>query len=686
MLLACRNMRPFLYFILFLAALAPFGCEPVPDVNDSVKLGAIELDLRDDGVRRLYDLRDRRQTDSLVLYLKHQDPALRYLAALSFASVRDTLAIDALAPLLQDPVEDVRIAAAFALGQTGSARAEPLLISAFDSRDSNSLHQRFNATVLEAIGKCGTRASLRHLAAVTTYEPTDTMLLLGLCRAIYRFSLRDSLEPAATALMIDYMTNTRIPERARVMAAHYFARNRNVVVDSAQMARLAPTILRTENPDIRMALARGIGNTKNRPAFDMISKVILNPQDWRVRCNLINALAGHRYDTVRSLVVPLVLDTNPHVARTAAEFFIANGQAKDGDFYWRIARDNPNLHWSARAALYHASNKWLSSREEPEQKEYVSFRLKEIFGQSANPYERAACLHALAENGWQYRWIHERGFRDPHPAVKTAALQALNTILNRRDFYAFFGEGARGVRRELYLYLREAVASGDPGMIAEAAPGFQIPLLNFRSMRDSLRLPNFYSALQALQLPRDYEAHAALSKAIAYFEGRPAPVPARLAYNHPIDWARLTVLTPGSEVILHTVRGDVVLELFPHWAPGSVANFLELAGTGFFNGKNFHRVVPNFVIQGGDPRGDGYGALPYSLRTEIGLVRYDQEGMLGMASAGPDTEGTQFFITHSPTPHLDGTYTIFGRVLRGMDVVHRIQPGDVINSVTLEFK
>ena len=90
-------------------------------------------------------------------------------------------------------------------------------------------------------------------------------------------------------------------------------------------------------------------------------------------------------------------------------------------------------------------------------------------------------------------------------------------------------------------------------------------------------------------------------------------------------------------------------------------------------------------MQGGCPRGDGYGALDYTIRSEIGLAWYDKEGYLGMASAGPDTEGTQFFITHSPAPHLDGNYTIFGRVTSGMDVVNQLQPGDVIDQVNIQY-
>jgi cyclophilin family peptidyl-prolyl cis-trans isomerase len=117
-----------------------------------------------------------------------------------------------------------------------------------------------------------------------------------------------------------------------------------------------------------------------------------------------------------------------------------------------------------------------------------------------------------------------------------------------------------------------------------------------------------------------------------------------------------------------------------------VVNFIKLINDGFYNGKTTHRVVPNFVVQGGCPRGDGYGALDYTIRSEIGLCWYDQAGYLGMASAGRDTEGTQWFITHSPTPHLDGRYTIFGKVAEGMDVVNTLEVGDRIEKIELVKK
>ena len=133
---------------------------------------------------------------------------------------------------------------------------------------------------------------------------------------------------------------------------------------------------------------------------------------------------------------------------------------------------------------------------------------------------------------------------------------------------------------------------------------------------------------------------------------------------------------------IHTSRGQIRVELFPKDAPITVDSFITLARKGFFNNLTFHRVVPNFVIQGGDPRGDGEGGPGYQIRCEL-KPRSFNRGAVGMALSGKDTGGSQFFITHSPQPHLDGGYTIFGQVISGMQVVDRISAGDLINKVEI---
>jgi len=133
-----------------------------------------------------------------------------------------------------------------------------------------------------------------------------------------------------------------------------------------------------------------------------------------------------------------------------------------------------------------------------------------------------------------------------------------------------------------------------------------------------------------------------------------------------------------------TDRGPVRVELFPEKAPLTVANFVNLAKRGFYNGLNFHRVIKDFMVQGGCPQGTGTGGPGYKFEDEANNGVRHERGVLSMANAGPNTNGSQFFITHVATPWLDGKHTVFGKVADGMDVVDKIAQGDTIQSLTIE--
>jgi peptidyl-prolyl cis-trans isomerase B (cyclophilin B) len=138
---------------------------------------------------------------------------------------------------------------------------------------------------------------------------------------------------------------------------------------------------------------------------------------------------------------------------------------------------------------------------------------------------------------------------------------------------------------------------------------------------------------------------------------------------------------------MHTTKGDIRLNLFPDKAPLTVLNFVNLSKRGFYDGLTFHRVIPNFMIQGGDPTGNGTGGPGYKFKDEFSPdLKHSKPGILSMANAGPGTNGSQFFITHVPTPWLDGKHTIFGEVVGPEDqkVVNSIVVGDKINSITIE--
>jgi len=189
-----------------------------------------------------------------------------------------------------------------------------------------------------------------------------------------------------------------------------------------------------------------------------------------------------------------------------------------------------------------------------------------------------------------------------------------------------------------------------------------------------------HEALMRLNLPQDYEAAQEIIQAIKYLDGSELLNTMIKLDAQPINWTVLNRLTTHPKAKIQTDRGEITIELFKFDAPGTVANFVELSRKGFYDGKYFHRVVPNFVIQAGCPRGDGWGSSDAIIRSEFSQQEFDT-GYMGMASSGKDTESCQWFITQSPTPHLNGRYTIFARVVEGMDVVNQIQVGDKIQFI-----
>jgi peptidylprolyl isomerase len=189
-------------------------------------------------------------------------------------------------------------------------------------------------------------------------------------------------------------------------------------------------------------------------------------------------------------------------------------------------------------------------------------------------------------------------------------------------------------------------------------------------------IPFLLNALNAQEPAVSLEAATSLEK-ITGESYRDRVIPNSVPSHTDYDWDFLEKISEHPLVSVETTRGEFRFMMQPDEAPFTCLNIARLMLRGFYDGLIFHRVVPNFVIQGGDPRGDGWGGPGYTMRSEFGRARYER-GMVGVASAGKDTEGCQFFVTHSRQPHLDGRYTIFGRVVSGMEVVDRIQIGDRI--------
>ncbi|MBI1226267.1 MAG: hypothetical protein GC192_13620 [Bacteroidetes bacterium] len=640
------------------------------------KAMGVHLDFTNPTYQEVYDLKDRGQTDSLLAYFKSKDATLRYMAVIAFASIKDNAAIDSLAYMLSDPEEEIRIAAAYALGQIGDKRAEPLLIKGFDRGDTVGISKNINAAIMEAIGKCGTKKMLDNLVSIGTYKLTDTTLMEGQAWGIYRFGLRDSTTAAGTAKMMDFATSSKYPNSVRFIGANYLSRIKIKDWEKAD-SLLAPALAREEDYRIRMCLAIALGKTKTERAANALLLQYNVERDYRVKCNILRAFGNCDYETVKATVYGAISDQSLPVAITAAEFFVEHGVPTEASTYWEIAKQ-PNRKWEIAMTMYAAASKYLPYGFE-ESRKYLNWEIKRRFENADSPYEKAAALKALGQYGWNYRYIRDAAYPSEFVVVRTASVEALANIARMPNFSSFFGGGITA-RRELAECFQDAITTGDVGMMAVAADVLRDSTAKFKTVFDSL--PVLENALKKLRLPQEIETYNEVKHTLDYFKGE-AFVPMKPKFTHKIDWKIITDLKPGSTVLIKTAKGNITLDLLADQAPGTVSNFLELIKDKYYNGKNFHRIVPNFVAQGGCSRGDGYGGPSYAIRSELPYLHYDQEGYVGMASAGNNTESAQFFITYSPTPHLDGNYTIFAKVREGMDVVAKLEVGDVMDEVNL---
>jgi cyclophilin family peptidyl-prolyl cis-trans isomerase/HEAT repeat protein len=660
-------------FSMVLAALVSIwftSCIPDTKTMDT----EIKISMSYIEVQKIIDLQDKSDIKGLYAHLRSENPSYRYLATMAFASIKSEEAQDSLIKMLQDPVMQVRAAAAYALGQVGDTKITDRLIAGFRGKDTLDIDNIYNANILEAVGKTGSLNDLKALASVKTYRMTDTFLLLGQARAIYRMALRNIVSEEGTSKMVDFLNNTTTPYEVKLLAAQYLARAKDIKLNLSAI-RLTDIFAKEKNPEIKMALATSFGKNKDSLFIGPLKVALIKELDYRVKCNIIRALGNYPYFKMRDAILPSLKDSNLHVSTTAANVFVSNGFIEDVPLYAKY--DTVTTPWQVRApmngaVLAHTALYFTKS------KVAFSERIKRNLKSEQSLYGKAAYINALSKDPFNYMIISQIYTQEKDQIVKIAALEGLGSILKNPLFYKAFGNGYGKVKAEILGTLANGVASGDPGQIAVASIILKEPAMAWKEWLKDLTFMK--DALIKLKLPMEIETYNELASCIAYLEGTTykSKTP---DHNHPIDWTLVSTIGDSSVAAIKTSKGLIRVKLFKNAAPATVSNFVDLINKKYYSGKVFHRVVPNFVIQTGCSRGDGYGSESYSIRSELSQMYYDGAGYIGMASAGNHTESTQWFITHSATPHLDGNYTIFGKVIEGMDVVHKIQQGDKINDI-----
>lgn len=638
------------------------ACAPHPAGSPAAR-PALNHFAADTTLRRIATLQDERRTAGLLPYLSSPQPRYRQAAAGALASVQDKAATARLLTALQDAEWPVRQQAAYALGQTADSTAEAGLWHRVQ-QEQNPTVRRYE---LEALGRCTSRRGLAMLAKLPAALPVDTAMLSGQAWGLYRAGLRGLTSEAAVARLVQLL-NRANPTSARVAAANALVRTRGLNL-APYAAAISAAAQQDAHYAVRSGAASALGKAAAEPAVPAtLAALARRDADYRVRVSALRAMNKAMYTQVKEAAWAALTDDNTQVALSAAEFFLAHAADEPGTLFLEKANRLPQ--WRVRATLLAAALRQPGSERVP-----IRRAIEERYAATADIYERGYLLKALGEDPAAFDFVQQATFTPNQPVViGTYGMEALVALRRQPDFPA-----AR--YPEVALALRRGVLSGDVAVMGTAAEAIRDPKLDLRRL-----LPNPDFLLQArdkLTLPRDLEAWQSLQQTIDFVQQRPAtPTPVAPAATHPIDWGLVASLPAGQRAVVHTSKGDVVMRLLVEQAPGSVASFVALTRQGFYDGKNFHRVVPNFVAQGGCPRGDGWGSSDYNLRSEFADLHYG-EGAVGLASAGKDTESCQWFITHAPTPHLDGRYTIFAQVVQGMDVVSRLEIGDRIEKVEL---
>ena len=652
--------QSFLIFILLIWS----ACVPPPIEEELTK---IDLNWKAQDLRNIHDFKDQHQLDSLFQFFSDKDPSIRISVAQAFSTYKSESTLDSLYKLLNDNVPEVREMAAFSIGQIGSANAESILLDAI-SRDTSN--RKLNAYIFEAIGKLGSEKSLAAMANAPDYKYSEDIETLGLIRGMYQYALRGIVFEKATDKIIRILADKLYALPARIMAANYLSRAKEIDL-SKHVGTISQVFSKSTSPYIKMALALALGKTKSPEAATFLMNSFEVEKDYRVKLNILRGLGNYPVARVNETMLEALKDENIHIANTAADYFIINGRSTNANAYRNIAREEKR--WPLKAKMYQAANTHLTSAytiaKRNSNKEIV-----ELFEKAKTNFEKAAYLKALGPELSNTDFIINKGLKNDNRLVQITAANIFINLLVDKKVSPRTRKG-----KSMVAALKEAMNSNSAALISVISPIFSDKDLRLGNEENIAFLEE---KLKSLKLPKNLEAVNTVRKVISDIKGEEfeALTP---EFNHPINWSVVTAVSDSTTADILTNKGVIMVRFFPFEAPGAVANFVDLSMHGFYDQKIIHRVVPNFVIQGGGADGDGYGNLDYTIRTELANRYYDDEGYLGMARSGFDTEDTQWFITHSPTPHLDGKYTIFGKVIKGMETVHAIEEGDEIRKINI---
>jgi cyclophilin family peptidyl-prolyl cis-trans isomerase/HEAT repeat protein len=622
----------------------------------------------------------------LIRLLGDSEARVRRRAALAIGRVGLSEGIEALTRLLTDGEVEVRQMAVFALGLIGDRSARPTLLNAL--KDGQPIVQ---GRAAEALGQLGDRSDADAIStmvqahikagALTGLAPDDLSypmsapieaVRLGLF-ALARLGAFDALAPAVlvngqpistwwpVAYALQRVGDARAAPALLALAntPGRFTASFAVKGLGSSKATQAATVLRQmveqrkQHPAVVVQAVRSLAALRDAAAVPVLTKIVADSAaDTTLRLEAVTALAAVITPNGLDLVLDLLSHPVPGIRAAALQ---ALARIDRDTFLSALASLDADREWTVRAALANALGTLPAAQSLP--------RLT-VMLQDPDPKVLAAVLTALGSSkatGVERVLLDRLGAEDL--SVRAAAANALADLKVTAAVQPLIEAYRRSLAESSYT-ARGAVL----GALARLDPAAARPILT-----EALKDRDWAIRVRALALLREQKVTEADEAIRPSTTGRPVTDP---------EWQALVAPPYSPHAFIETDKGTIELELAVIDAPLTVGNFMTLARKGFFRNVAIHRLVPDFVVQGGDPRGDGEGGPGFTIRDELNELPY-LRGTVGMALDWEDTGGSQFFITHSPQPHLDARYTVFGRVVAGMDVVDRLVQWDVIRNVRI---
>ena len=642
-------------------------------------------------IRHILEMQDKRNVEGIQEYLQHPDVMIAKQAIISLASIKKPALIPSLIPLLKNENLNIKMSTAFTLGHIGvDTSSSNILLNELRTTNNSS----YKAVLFEALGRTSIESYLDSLLLITALNDEEE---IGKVWGVTRFVLRAIKNDNSISYLFDKLNSSN----EEIITKAAFALSKSTTLSTIQDNNI-PKLISYANSLSSLAksyLITAFGVLHNR---DDIKKTLLNSlsDELPVQLSVLNVL--EKYPLTKEEIIK-ILDkpSNDDNFNLAKYRFLYRMKLTDSSDKKYISEriDNflklPNLSWCEKAEL-------LTAKTIMDGENIIPYLLNEAT--STNDKYNAKIIHALAE-------------------IKT--MKAANTILYRikpnDNSHSLMAQLEAMARLRTFVVKSQVDKLQARSIFLKALKSNYMPvvtatvssLLN-EEFENLMPIDELISAYNKLKYPDDFECMIEFINLFAYYANpktidlleqiieaddnkianaalrtlryvapdmryvrRPTPDSVQLVTFH--DWQYFDSLCSNPTFELNTEKGKIKLLFFPHEAPFTSISIAKLTDQKYFDGLDFHRVVSNFVVQGGDPTGTGYGGPGYTIRTEISHLKFET-GYVGMASSGNDTEGSQFFITHSPQPHLDGRYTIFAKVIDGMDVVNKIQEGDKIIS------